>query len=56
MLKTVLFVLYALMIPLVPLWGVRHYRRNKNGSKEIVCWVLFAVQTLVSVGSIISYV
>lgn len=51
----VLFVLYSAAIPLVPLWGINYYRKNKNTTKKICCWILFLMQILISFGSIISY-
>ncbi len=55
MLIKVLFVIYAAMIPLVPLYGAELYKKQDNRRKRNVCWVVFAVQTLISLGSIISY-
>ena len=56
MFRSILFAVYAMLIPVVPLYGVGHYRKNKDRTKEICCWVLFALQLLVSVGSVIAYV
>lgn len=55
MLKTILFVLYAGFIPLVPLWGVRHFKAREDDVRKNVCFVLFIVQGLISAGSIVSY-
>lgn len=50
--EDVFFVLYAAMIPAVPLYGAKHYKKNKNEVKRLVCWGLFAVQTLISAACI----
>ena len=51
----VLFVLYAGLIPLVPLIGVEIYKKRKDSSRKLVCWVLFALQLMISTISIITY-
>ncbi len=55
MLKSLPFILYAAFIPVVPLYGTMVYSREKHNTKRLVCWVLFAVQSLISLLSIISY-
>lgn len=55
MLKTILFILYVSVIPLVPLWGAWHFKKLGNENKAVVCRILFAVQSLVSAGCIITY-
>ena len=55
MLTKLLFVLYAGLIPLVPLIGAHAYSRSGSTRKRNVCIAIFAVQTLISLGSIISY-
>lgn len=51
----VLFVLYAGLIPLVPLIGVEIYKKRKDSSRKLVCWGLFALQLMISTISIITY-
>lgn len=51
----VLFVLYAGLIPLVPLIGVEIYKKRKDKSRKLVCWGLFALQVVISAVSIIAY-
>ena len=53
--KTILFVAYAALIPAVPLYGTIVYRDEKHTIKRLVCWGLFAVQSLISIASIIGY-
>ena len=55
MLMKILFAIYAAAIPLVPLYGAEEYKRRGAARKKNVCLLLFGVQTLISVGSIISY-
>ena len=54
MLKTTAFIIYSAAIPLVPLYGTVYYR-DKNKIKRLCCWGLFAVQSLISLGSILSW-
>ena len=56
MLTKILFILYAGVIPLVPLLGVKAYKKSGDVVKRNICWGLFALQTLVSLGSVIEYV
>lgn len=51
----VLFVLYAGLIPLVPLIGVEIYRKREDKSRKLVCLGLFALQLMISTISIITY-
>ena len=55
MIERLLFVAYAAVIPLVPLIGVKAYKKSGDEIKRSVCWGLFALQTLISIGSIIEY-
>ncbi|MCR5808378.1 MAG: hypothetical protein K6G56_02325 [Clostridiales bacterium] len=55
MLIKILFVIYAALIPLVPLWGARYYSKKEDASKKTICYVLFAVQIMLSFGSILTY-
>jgi|GEM_PF-1525559 len=55
MLKDILFVLYTAMIPLVPLWGADHYKKCSRPNKRLVCLALFGMQTLLSLGCILTY-
>ena len=55
MLKTILFIIYTASIPIVPLIGAEYYKRNNNVLKKLCCWGIFAVQSLISAGCIISY-
>ena len=56
MLLKILFVLYAGAIPLVPLLGAQKYKKDGNDKKRFVCMLVFAVQTLISFGSIIEFI
>ena len=56
MIKTILFVIYAMLIPAVPLYGVRFYKKHHDFTKLVCCWMLFGIQALISIGSIISYI
>lgn len=56
MLKTILFAVYAAAIPAVPLYGTIHFKKEKEKNKRLACWCLFAVQSLISLTSIISYI
>ncbi|MBO4384133.1 MAG: hypothetical protein J5854_01770 [Clostridia bacterium] len=55
MLKTLLFVVYTALIPAVPLYGVFHYSGVGDGLRKTVCWGLFAVQCLISLGAIVGW-
>lgn len=55
MIKTVLFIVYTLMIPTVPLYGVFYYRDKKDKIRETACLGLFAVQCLISLGAIVGW-
>lgn len=41
-------VLYAGMIPLVPLCGYEYYKKRKNLKRQLICLGLFALQLLIS--------
>jgi len=45
---TVAFLLWAGIIPLVPLLGADVYRRRGDRVKRNVCWGLFALQLMLS--------
>lgn len=51
----ILFVIYAGLIPIVPLIGFEIYRAKKNKKKAAICAGLFAMQVLISTVSIITY-
>ena len=55
MFKTVIFIIYCAVIPIVPLYGVEYYRRNDNELKKLCCWGLFVLQSIISIGSIIGW-
>lgn len=55
MLKTILFILYAVMIPVVPLLGTMRYDKENDNKKRLACWGLFTAQSLVSAAYIIAY-
>ena len=56
MLKTILFIIYTALIPLVPLYGARHFKRKKDEIRQIVCWGLFVIQCLISTAAIYTYI
>lgn len=45
---TALFLLYAGIIPAVPLIGAEIYKRRKDGLRRGVCYVLFFLQLALS--------
>ena len=45
---TIAFLLWAGIIPLVPLLGADVYRRRGDRVKRNVCWGLFALQLMLS--------
>ncbi|MCI6094695.1 MAG: hypothetical protein SPJ86_06875 [Eubacteriales bacterium] len=51
----ILFVLYACLIPLVPLVGVEIYRQRKDKLRKNICWGLFGLQLIISTASIAAY-
>lgn len=55
MIKDILFTVYALLIPAVPLWGVEKYRRDANGRRMRICFGIFAAQLFVSVLAVLKY-
>lgn len=55
MISKLLFALYAGSIPLVPLYGVKHYGKSGEKNKRNFCILLFAFQALISLGAIIDY-
>lgn len=46
--QDILFLLYALAIPAVPLFGAEIYKRRGDHLRRNVCYVLFALQLAVS--------
>ena len=55
MMKDLLFVVYTVLIPAIPLWGAGHYKRSKDKKRRTMCFVLFGVQTLISLGCILAW-
>ena len=55
MLETILFVAWSLLIPIVPLIGVSHYRAKKDSMRTFACWALFGVQLFLSAAYITEY-
>lgn len=55
MLKSFLFIVYCALIALIPLWGADYFKRKNDDKRSIICWCLFAIQSLISIGSVISY-
>ena len=55
MFKTVMFIIYSAAIPIVPLIGAEYYKQRNNRLKKLCCLGLFAVQSLISLGCIVSY-
>lgn len=55
MLKEILFTVYAALIPAVPLWGAHYYSKNDNTGRKTLCYILFALQVLLSAGSIMKF-
>jgi len=51
--RTAAFIFCAGIIPLVPLIGVRIYKRRKDKVRRNVCYGLFALQLLLSIQYII---
>ncbi|OQB25256.1 MAG: hypothetical protein BWY11_00586 [Firmicutes bacterium ADurb.Bin182] len=49
------FIIYASMIPLVPLFGAGIFKKRKDNVKKNVCIGLFVLQTLLSIGYIITW-
>jgi len=45
---TVLFLLYAGIIPAVPLIGAEIYKRRNDNTRRSVCYVLFFLQLMLS--------
>ncbi len=56
MLKTILFIAWAAIIPIVPLWGIIHYRQKDDKTRLAVCGVLFGIQTFLSIAYIVEYI
>ncbi len=50
-----LFVIYAGLIPIVPLIGVEIYKKRGDKLRKLLCWGLFGLQLLISAISIIAY-
>jgi len=50
-----LFILYSGLIPVVPLVGAEIYKRRDDKKRRNVCYLLFAVQLLVSIKYIVTY-
>ena len=53
MLIEILFFIYAAAIPLVPLYGVSHYKKSGDPKRKAACAALFALQLALSALSII---
>lgn len=53
---TILLLLYAGAIPLVPLIGAEIFKRRKDVRRRNVCYVLFAMQLLLSISYILDYI
>ena len=51
----VLFVLYAGLIPAVPLIGIKIFKRRKETSRRNVCIFLFIMQIIISTCYVIAY-
>lgn len=49
------FIIYAGMIPLVPLFGVSIFKKRKDHVKKNICIGLFVLQTLLSIGYIVAW-
>lgn len=49
------FMLYAGLIPVVPLIGAEIFKRKSDSLRRNVCYGVFALQLLVSISSIIAY-
>lgn len=52
---TAAFVFCAGLIPLVPLIGANVFKRRKDNLRRNVCYALFAIQLLLSIFYIISW-
>lgn len=52
---TMLLLLYAGAIPLVPLIGAEIFKRREDVSRRNVCYVLFVMQLLLSISYVIDY-
>ncbi len=50
-----LFLLYVGSIPVVPLIGAGIFKRRKDTRRRNVCYGLFALQLLLSIGCAIAY-
>ena len=49
------FVLYAGIIPVVPLIGVEIFKRRKDQLRRDICYALFGLQLFLSIASIFLY-
>ncbi len=49
-----MFVIYTALIPAVPLWGARHFKKQDKPVKRDVCRLLFVLQSALSLGCILS--
>lgn len=52
---TLILLLYAGAIPLVPLIGAEIFKRRKDTFRRNVCYVLFVLQMLFSTGCVLDY-
>ena len=52
----ILFVIYAGLIPLVPLIGIEIVRKKEDKPRMLICLGLFVTQIVISAASIIAYV
>jgi len=53
---TLLLMLYAGAIPLVPLIGAEIFKRREDIPRRNVCYVLFVLQLLLSVSYVVDYI
>ena len=51
----ILLLLYAGIIPLVPLIGAEIFKRREDISRRNVCYLLFALQLLLSISYVVDY-
>lgn len=51
----ILLLLYAGIIPLVPLMGAEIFKRRKDIPRRNVCYVLFALQLMLSISYAVDY-
>ena len=54
--ETICFVLYAGLIPAVPLIGAKRFKRQSDHRRSKICYILFAAQVVISLIYIILWV